>query len=122
VDDEKDLINIFQKMLSGLGYRVTSTLNSIDALEIFKARPEEFDAVITDMTMPQQIGTELARRIKQIRADIPIILSTGYSDLVDEQKAREVGIQAFLMKPVGREMLSKTIRRLLDEKEGLTQN
>jgi PAS domain S-box-containing protein len=114
VDDEKELVYTFQTMLRGLGYQVTSRNDSLEALELFQIRSNDFDLIITDMTMPHMTGAEFSKRIRQTRFDIPILLCTGFSDLIDERKAKELGIQAFLMKPIGKRVLAETIRRLLD--------
>jgi PAS domain S-box-containing protein len=116
VDDEKDLVVIIQRMLSDLGYQVTSRFNSLEALEVFKTSPNEFDIIITDMTMPHLTGVALVQKIKENRPDIPIILCTGYNEMIDEVKAEELGIQAFLMKPIERQVLAGMVRKLLDQR------
>jgi PAS domain S-box-containing protein len=116
VDDEKELVALGQTMLRSLGYQVTSRINSLEALEIFRTRSDEFDLIITDMTMPHLTGAELSKRIRQIRLDIPIVLCTGFSELIDEEKAKELDIQAFLMKPIGMQALAGSVRRVLDKR------
>ena len=101
-------------MLSTLGYRVTTLSDSVESLETFRARPDFYDLVITDMTMPNMTGSELAQRIMRIRANVPIILCTGFSELINEKKAMSLGIRGFIMKPVDMKNLAKTVRRVLD--------
>ena len=117
VDDEETLVDMHRQMLEGLGYEVVTRTSSIEALELFKARPDRFDLVVTDMTMPNLTGSELALKLAKIRPDIPIILCTGFSHKITEQKAKEMGIKAFLFKPILRGVMAETVRRVLDEKD-----
>jgi PAS domain S-box-containing protein len=114
VDDEELLASMFKETLENLGYRVTALCSSVEALAIFKSTPNEFDIVITDQTMPNITGSELAFQMMQIRPDVPIILCSGYSDLVDEQSAKKLGIKEFALKPFSREILATLIRKVLD--------
>jgi PAS domain S-box-containing protein len=114
VDDEDVLVEIGKQLLETLGYVVTVRTSSIEALELFKNRPEDFDAVITDMTMPKMAGDELARRILAVRPGIPIVICTGFSTRLTETKALELGIRAFVMKPFVVNDLAQTLRRVLD--------
>jgi PAS domain S-box-containing protein len=100
VDDEVPIVDMTREMLESLGYEVVARHNGADALEVFLSDPQGFDAVITDMTMPKMTGADLAGEILAIRADMPIILCTGFSDGFDEDKAKASGIGGFLMKPV----------------------
>jgi len=113
VDDEEDLIEIGAKMLSHLGYEVATRSDGAEALEAFRAQPERFDLVITDMTMPNLTGDRLAKELMKIRPDIPIILCTGFSENISEQKAKEIGIRGFSMKPFVMRDLAETTRRVL---------
>ena len=117
VDDEELLLDMGKQILSSLGYRITTMRSSLEALELFKKTPSEFDIVITDQTMPQLTGHELAQRLMQVRPDIPIILCTGYSDTVTEESALGLGIKAFIIKPLNRLILAETIRRVLDARQ-----
>ncbi len=99
VDDEETLAQLGVEILEPSGYKVTVKTGGPEALAAFRAEPQAFDLVITDMTMPQLTGKELAAEIKAIRKDIPIILCTGFSELVNERSAREAGVDEFLMKP-----------------------
>ena len=114
IDDEDILAEMGKYMLERLGYQVTIRNSSLDALETFQNQPDQFDIVITDQTMPGMTGADLARRMMQIRPDIPIILCTGYSAIVSEEKAKGIGIKEFAMKPLAQKDISKLIRKVLD--------
>ena len=114
VDDEKLAVDIIQSMLEKLGYKVTARTSSIEALEAFRNNPQGFDLVITDMTMPNMTGKDLAKEMMTIRSDIPIILCTGFSEQIDETRAKEMGISAYVMKPIVLSQIAKTIRKVLD--------
>ena len=115
VDDESAAVDAIQTMLENLGYKVTARTSSIEALEAFRDNPEGFDLVITDMTMPNMTGKDLAKELMSMRHDIPIILCTGYSEQIDEYKAKEMGINAFVMKPIVMRYMANTIREVLDK-------
>ena len=100
VDDEELLAEMGQEILEDLGYQVTVTTSSTEALALFRSDPHQFDLVITDVTMPEITGVELAREILSLRADIPIIMCTGFSHLVDADAAKAAGVRAFTMKPL----------------------
>jgi CheY-like chemotaxis protein/two-component sensor histidine kinase len=117
VDDEEDLVDIGKLMLERLGYEFVGKTSSVEALEVFRAQPEKFDLVITDQTMPNMAGTELAKELMRIRPDIPVILCTGYSKVISKDRARVLGIQEFMMKPIIINDLAKTIRKVLDKKQ-----
>jgi len=92
-------------------------------LEAFRANPNRFDLVITDFTMPNMTGMELAKALFKLRSDIPVILCTGYSEHINEDKAKRSGIRAFVVKPVVLSEIASTIRKVLDndKEEGLDQ-
>ena len=113
VDDEKPLVDLGQQMLERLGYQVSSRTSSVEALELFKTLPNRFDLVITDMTMPNMTGEKLTEELLKIRSDIPIILCTGYSQQLTEQRAREIGIQEYVLKPISVNDMAKSIRNVL---------
>ena len=115
VDDEPALVDLGRKMLENLGYRVSTCDSSTGALELFQSKTERIDLVITDMTMPIMTGDKLARKLLAVRRDIPIILCTGFSNQVSEKSAAEMGIRAFLLKPVVMEKLARTVRRVLED-------
>jgi CheY-like chemotaxis protein len=114
VDDEEDLVKINQRVLERLGYKITVSTSSLEALRIFQDQPQQFDLVITDLTMPKLSGIELARAINLIRPDLPIVLATGYSDAVTSQEAHDIGIRECLLKPILTQGISKIIKRLLE--------
>ena len=114
VDDEKPLVQMGEALLTELGYKVTSLASSREALELLKQNPSRFDLVITDQTMPEMTGVELAREILAIRPELPVILCTGFSYLVDADSAKAAGIRAFVMKPLTKGEIARTVRKVLD--------
>jgi PAS domain S-box-containing protein len=114
VDDEDLLVEVGVEMLKDLGYDAVGTTRASEALEIFKARPDGFDLVISDMTMPGMTGDQLAAEILRYRPDIPVIICTGFSKRMSSELASTIGIRALLMKPVTVQELSRTIREVLD--------
>jgi PAS domain S-box-containing protein len=116
VDDEDMLVELSEQRLRRLGYEVVATTSSTEALAIFRKEPDTFDLVITDYTMPNMTGTDLAIELLKVRATIPIILCTGQSDTISPEKAKEIGIRGFLMKPLTNRELAQAVRRVLDEK------
>ena len=116
VDDELPIAKMSSQILERLGYQVTVRTSSVEALELFRSRPVDFDLVISDMTMPNMTGDELARELILIRRDIPMILCTGYSKKITENQVAEIGIKAFTYKPIVTADLAKTVRKVLDEK------
>ncbi|HVO67931.1 MAG TPA: PAS domain S-box protein [Syntrophales bacterium] len=115
VDDEESLVQLGKDILSGLGYEVVGRTSSTEALELFRARPDRFDLVITDMTMPNMTGIELAREIMRIRPGVPVVLCTGFSEVITPEKAKAMGIKEFIMKPIIQPQISTAIRRALDQ-------
>ena len=81
---------------------------------MFKNRPDQFDLVITDMTMPNLTGDRLTRQIMRIRPGIPVILCTGFSEQIGEESAKEIGIREFVLKPLVMDKLATTVRKVLD--------
>ncbi len=114
IDDEKSLVDLGQQILERLGYDVTIRTSSVEALELFMEQPDKFDLVITDMTMPNMTGDDLAARLMNIRADVPVILCTGYSERISRERAHELGIKEFILKPIVMRELAKTVRGVLD--------
>ncbi|MBN2124701.1 MAG: CHASE2 domain-containing protein [Deltaproteobacteria bacterium] len=114
VDDEKVLLNIGRQMLQRLGYEVSTEESSLAALKTFRTDPHRFDLVITDMNMPGMTGERLALEMMGIRCDIPVILCTGFSEPMSEEKAQLLGIREFVMKPLVMRKLAQTVRRILD--------
>ena len=115
VDDEPALVNIGKQTLETLGYDVQTRTSSIEALELFKTQRDRFDLVITDMTMPNMTGEDLAQELMRIKPSIPIILCTGFSTKIDDRKAGAMGIRAFVLKPMVIREIASTIRKVLDQ-------
>jgi CheY-like chemotaxis protein len=117
VDDEKALVDIGVQLLEHLGYQVVARTSSIEALEAFRNQPEKFDLVVSDQIMPNMTGEMLAKELIRIRPDIPIVLCTGYSEMISEEKATALGIKKLVMKPILMREISQTIRQILDQKD-----
>jgi CheY-like chemotaxis protein len=117
VDDEAALVRLATKLLEKCGYQVVGHTNPLEALELFKADPYKFDLVITDMTMPHMTGGQLVRALQETRQDVPIIITTGYSEKISPEKAQMMGIQDFIMKPLSYGDLTKRIRKAIDQQE-----
>ncbi len=114
VDDEAMVVDITKLRLQRLNYTVSSKTSSLEALELFRSNPDDFDLVITDQTMPGLTGIKLAQKLIAIRPDIPIILCTGYSNKIDENDTNAVGIKAFLMKPLEMRELAIIVKNTLE--------
>jgi PAS domain S-box-containing protein len=114
IDDEEILVDLGCEILKKLGYRVESTTSPDHALEIFRRRPDRFDLVITDLTMPRLTGDKLAVKLMQIRPDIPIILCTGYNESISKERVKDLGIRALEKKPLVIQELAGTIRRVME--------
>ncbi|NVM22391.1 MAG: response regulator [Desulfobacterales bacterium] len=117
VDDKQDVVDMGKRMLEGLGYEVVATTSSVEAEEAFCTNPARFDLVITDQTMPNMTGTDLAQELIRIRPNIPIILCTGYSEQITPDTAKTVGIREFVMKPFVMREMATAIKRVLDTTE-----
>lgn len=114
IDDEEILAEMGKDMLERLGYHVTVRTNSFEALATFRNAPGDFDVVITDQTMPGITGSELARMMLQIRPDLAIILCTGYSNQINEDSAKLLGIKEFVLKPLTKRGIAGLLRKVLD--------
>jgi CheY-like chemotaxis protein len=115
IDDEEAIGRVGQRMLERLGYQAMVRTSSLAALGTFRQTPHHFDLVITDQTMPRLTGEALARELRRIRPDIPIILCTGFSHAIDAEKAQAQGIDAFLMKPLVARDLGLAIQHILEQ-------
>jgi CheY-like chemotaxis protein len=117
VDDEISMVELNQQRLERLGYAVEIRTNPVEALDLFRSEPDRFDLIITDMTMPGLTGDKLSLEALKIRPDIPIILCTGYSEKISEERAEELGIRKYLEKPLTKETLAKSVREVLNGNE-----
>ncbi len=115
VDDEQSILKLQKQMLEKFGYQVETRSSSLEALELFKARPDNFDLIVTDMTMPNMRGDELAKEIRARDKKTPVIICTGFSEKIDENTAERIGINGFLMKPILMKDMMQTVRKVLDE-------
>ncbi len=114
VDDEESLVEMGEQVLTELGYAVVCKTSSKEALALFKLDPSLLDLVITDQTMPDMTGLELAGELLAVRPDIPIILATGFSNLVDPDSAKAAGVKGYVMKPLTKKELAMSVRNVLD--------
>jgi len=105
---------LYELALTRLGYHVTALTDSSEALMRFRDNPAQFDLVFTDQAMPAITGEQLSQELLRIRADIPIILTTGYSETISEKEAKALGIRLFLMKPITLRTLIQAIRKILE--------
>lgn len=115
VDDEKAILDMGRQMLERLGYRVIVQSNPLEALNLYKSRPNMFDLIITDMTMPQMTGDKLSKEILKIRPDMPIILCTGFSEKINKEYASQIGIRKYIEKPLNKRELSIALQEVLFE-------
>ncbi|HIJ77946.1 MAG: PAS domain S-box protein [Desulfobulbaceae bacterium] len=116
VDDEESIVVLLSRMLEGLGYQVTALTSSLEAERVFLQDPAGFDLVMTDMAMPKLTGVELSRRMLAARPDIPIIMCTGYSEMINEERAKDMGIREFLVKPLLYMDVAFAVRKVLGMK------
>jgi CheY-like chemotaxis protein len=113
IDDEEIQILSLKQMLERLGYRVTGKKDPREALEVFRNQPGAFDLVITDQTMPELTGATLVQEMLRLRPDLPVILYTGFSETIDEEQARALGVRDFVLKPLSMRDLAERIRKAL---------
>ena len=113
VDDEAALVQLGQRMLTRLGYKVTACQSSVEALQRFQQAPQDFDLVVTDQTMPEMTGDRLTHELRQLRPDIPIVMCTGFSRTIAPAKAHTTGIDAVCMKPLVAGQVARAIRQVL---------
>ncbi len=113
VDDEPMVADVGKNLLETLGYSVEVFNNSLEALKCFIKNPDNFDLLLTDQSMPQLTGEELIKEVLVIKPDLPIILCTGYSSVMDEKKSNVIGVKKFLMKPLELNVLAEALRESL---------
>lgn len=117
MDDEDIIGNSVRNMLEHLGYKVTTLMDSKEALKLFSEKHYEFDLVMTDQTMPFMTGEDLGRDLMRIRSDIRVVLCTGYKDMMSSEEATAMGFRGFILKPFSVREGAELVRRVLDEKE-----
>ena len=119
VDDEPGLVELQEIFLKRIGYSITTSTDSIEAFNLFRAAPHDFDLVVTDMAMPNMTGAKLTEKIKALNPELPVILCTGFSEQINAKTAGDLSIEAFLMKPVRMKKLANTVRGVLDKRIAL---
>ncbi len=115
VDDEKSIVEMLKEMLESFGYQISAFTSSTEALKAFENRIDDIDLVITDMTMPEMTGVELIQKLCTLKQGLPLILCSGFSELINKKNAKESGIDKYLMKPILNRDLAKAVRELLDK-------
>jgi signal transduction histidine kinase/ActR/RegA family two-component response regulator len=118
VDDEEALVALYEETLARIGYEVTACGDAKEALARFREHPAHFDVVVSDLKMPGMTGDELARKVLQVRPDLPILLTTGYSDSLTPERASELGVREVLVKPVLSPDLARAIQRCMEPETG----
>lgn len=118
VDDEAQVVQVTGQMLGSLGYQVTGRTSATEAFELFAEAAQDYDLLITDLTMPELTGVELSNRFKAIRPDLPVILFTGYSDQFSKDAAQKAGVDEYCTKPLSLRELATVVHRLLDSGMG----
>jgi CheY-like chemotaxis protein len=116
IDDEKAIVKLGRQRLERLGYKVEATISPFEALELFRSKPDQYNLVISDLTMPKMTGDKLVKEFLNIRPDIPIILCTGFSEKIDEYKAKAIGAADYIEKPLDKRDFAFKVRRVLDGK------
>jgi two-component system, cell cycle sensor histidine kinase and response regulator CckA len=114
VEDEKDILEILEQMLTHLGYTVVSTTSGAEALEIFMSSPNRFDMMITDQTMPGMTGLRLAEEVNRVRPELPLLLCSGFGEIIDNEELRKVGARSLLVKPFNASQIALKVREVLD--------
>ena len=114
VDDEQPITLGLSEILKDLGYKVTALTSPLEACELFQKDPEQFDLLITDQTMPDMIGVDLAQRVLSVKPHMPVILCTGFSEVINSKKVKDSGIKEVIMKPLTRKKIAEVIRRVLE--------
>jgi DNA-binding NtrC family response regulator len=116
VDDEERSVSIMKLVLERLGYNVTAMTSSIKAMELFKEDPYRYDLLLTDLIMPQLDGEKLVSEIIEIRPDMPVIITSGFTDTIVNDNFKQISNKAFIPKPFQPQELAKTVRLVLDRK------
>jgi len=116
VDDEERSVSIMKVVLERLGYNVTAMTSSLEAMELFKEDPLRYDLLLTDLIMPQLTGDKLVSEIIEIRPDMPVIITSGFTDTIVNDNFKQISNKAFISKPFQPQELAKTVRQVLDRK------
>ena len=114
VDDEERALSLMKTVLERLGYSVTGMTCGLEALELFKKDPYKYDLILTDLIMPNLTGDKLVLEIVEIRTDMPVIITSGFTDTIDNDKFKQISNKAFISKPFQPQDLAKTVRQVLD--------
>ncbi|MCK4838746.1 MAG: response regulator, partial [Desulfobulbaceae bacterium] len=114
IDDEQNIIDLAAETLSMYGYKITKFSDGVLAMQDFEKHPDEYELVVTDMAMPHMTGLEVIHKIKEIRPNLPIILCSGYSEIINKEKSLALGISRYIQKPLIMNNLARVIRELLD--------
>ncbi|MBU0988148.1 MAG: response regulator, partial [Proteobacteria bacterium] len=114
VDDEQFFVDLGAKILTNLGYDVITATESLTALEIFISQPDRFDLVITDQTMPKMTGLELSRKLHAVRPNLPVIICTGFSEIINGKTAKQIGVSHILYKPATRRDMALAVKKVFD--------
>ena len=117
LDDEEPIVLLASRMLNRLGYKVEAHTRAADALEDFRRRPEEFDLVLTDLSMPGASGMDFAASVLALRPDVPVIMTTGYIDPDDLDRARRIGVCEVILKPTTIEEMGRSFHRQLKARQ-----
>jgi two-component system, cell cycle sensor histidine kinase and response regulator CckA len=118
VDDEEMIVDIARDMLESLGYHVAARSSAVEALEAFRSSPDQYDLLVTDLTMPKMSGLELAEKILQIRPGLPVVLCTGFGVSMNEELTARRGVRNIIFKPILRRDLATAVRNALDSADG----
>ena len=116
VDDEPSVLRLTERIIARLGYNVISQSSALEALELFRDLPNQFDLVITDYRMPEMNGDELSREILKINPDVPVIMCSGYSSEFGSNDARKLGVKRFIRKPLMKKDFASLIEDALYDK------
>ena len=122
VDDEEALVFLASRMLERDGYHVTGFTNAVSALMEFRAHPKKYDVVVTDLSMPRMSGFEFTEELLRIRRDVPIVLTSGYLQEEDQQRAEDLGIRELIQKPATANLLAAALERIFSEPTARTQS
>lgn len=114
IDDEQDIIDLAEETLTMYGYKITTFSDGVKAMQDFEKHPDDYELVITDMAMPNMTGLDITHKIKGIRPNLPIILCSGYSEIINKEKSLALGISRYIQKPLIMDSLARVIRELLD--------